>query len=69
LNISETYKDGEVLTMGFVSRYELAGNTLKIKIQEDYRNIAYPLEQYEVFKKVINAAADFNKVVLILDKK
>jgi hypothetical protein len=69
LNINETYKEGDVLTMGFVSRYEVSGNTLKIKIQEDYRNIAYPLDQYEAFKKVINAAADFNKVVLILDKK
>jgi hypothetical protein len=69
LNINETYKDGDVLTMGFVSRYELSGNTLKVKIQEDYRNMAYPIDQYDAFKKVINAAADFNKIVLILDRK
>jgi hypothetical protein len=69
ININQVYKDGDVITMGFVSRYELSGNTLKIKIEENYRNVTYPIEQYEVFKKVINAAADFNKVVLILDKK
>lgn len=69
LNISEVYKEGNVATIGFICSYQMNGNILKVKIQEDYRNAAYPLEQYEAFKKVINAAADFNKVVLILDKK
>ncbi len=36
---------------------------------EEYRRVSYPLSQYEDFKKVINASADFNKVVLVLQKK
>jgi len=27
------------------------------------------MEQFDAFQKVINAAADFNKVVLVLEKK
>jgi hypothetical protein len=54
--------------MGFVSSYEQNGNTLKITIKENYNSIFYPVQQYEEFKKVINASADFNKVVLVLDK-
>lgn len=69
LNINQVYKEGDVVTIGFVSNYELSGNILKIKIREDYRNVTYPIEQYEVFKKIINASADFNKVVLVIDKK
>ncbi len=36
---------------------------------ETYHEIKYPLGLFETFKKVINAAADFNKVVLVLEKK
>jgi hypothetical protein len=35
---------------------------------EQYRRIIYPLAEYEDFKKVINASADFNKIVLVLEK-
>jgi hypothetical protein len=56
-------------TMGFVCSYELKGNMLKITIKEDYFNTHYTLQQYPDFKKVINAAADFNKVTLVLEKK
>ncbi len=69
LNFNEVYKDGDKLTMGFVCKYEQNGNVLKITIREDYVNYFYPIQQYTAFKKVINAAADFNKVVLVLDKK
>jgi hypothetical protein len=55
--------------MGFNSSYQLAGNVVKITILEEYRRTYYPLSQFEDFKKVINAAADFNKVALVLEKK
>ena len=55
--------------MGFVSSYKLTGNTLDVEVLETYRNIKYLPSEFEVFKKVINAAADFNKVVLVLEKK
>jgi hypothetical protein len=68
LNISEVYKESDKEIMGFVSSYNLSGNVLKITINESYNRVTYPIEQYEQFKKVINASADFNKVVLVLDK-
>jgi hypothetical protein len=68
LNINQEVKDNEKESMGFVCNYEQKGNLLKITIKEHYNHIFYSIQQYDQFKKVINAAADFNKVVLILDK-
>ncbi len=69
LNIDIQYKPANVVTMGFVSNYKVTGSVLDIEVLETYREIQYPLSQFETFKKVINAAADFNKVVLVLEKK
>lgn len=68
LNINQEVKDNDKESMGFVCSYEQKGNLLKITIKEHYNNLFYPVQQYDQFKKIINAAADFNKVVLILDK-
>jgi hypothetical protein len=69
LNINHTYQDKGQTTMGFTSSYKLENNLVKIVILEEYRRANYPLAQFEDFKKVINAAADFNKVALVLEKK
>ena len=69
LNINDVYKDNGNITMGFVSSYKQEGNIIKIHVVEEYRNTFYPLTQYDDFKKIINAAADFNKIVLVLEKK
>lgn len=69
LNIDHTYKENDQLTMGFVSSYKMEGNTLTITIMEEYRKTRYPLSQYDDFRKIINSAADFNKVALVLEKK
>jgi len=69
LNIDHTYQENGQLTMGFVSSYIVEGNVLTITIIEEYRKTNYPLSQYEEFRKIINAAADFNKVALVLEKK
>lgn len=69
LNINHIYPDADSQTMGFVSTYTLEGNLLRIHIVEDYRLVAYPVSLYEDFRKIINAAADFNKIVLLLEKK
>lgn len=61
-------ENGEV-TLGFVSKHSVTGNMLEVDILETYRNQSYPLSEFETFKKVINASADFNKVVLVLEKK
>jgi hypothetical protein len=69
LIINETYRENDQTTMGFVSGYKQVGNTIVIEIAEEYKKTFYPLAQYEAFKKIINAAADFNKIVLLLEKK
>lgn len=55
-------------TAGFVSSYEIKGNQLIITIFEYYNTVSYPASQYYIYEKVMNAAADFNKVVLVFDK-
>ncbi|MEO8146968.1 MAG: hypothetical protein ABI723_04985 [Bacteroidia bacterium] len=55
-------------TMGFISSYTQSENKIEIKIHEFYNNLTYPVNQYDQFRKVINASADFNKVTLVLEK-
>jgi hypothetical protein len=69
LEMNITDKDMGKETMGFVSTYKLNGNELKVKVHEFYGVTEYPISMFDEFKKVINASADFNKVVLILEKK
>ncbi|MEZ4905015.1 MAG: hypothetical protein R2822_26315 [Spirosomataceae bacterium] len=38
-------------------------------IDEYYKETLLPLAIYDTFQKIINAAADFNKVTLVLEKK
>lgn len=68
LNIDVTKKENGVVTVGFVSSYTQTGNTINITINETYRHVIYPLDQFDIFTRVINASADFNKVVLVLEK-
>jgi hypothetical protein len=68
LKINNVVKDAGELTMGFESNAELSGNMLTINIVEQYRKVLYTMDQYVPFRGVINAAADFNKVVLVLEK-
>src|SRR5690606_11476970 len=79
INIPKGYKisNPEVVNMnidfgkekyGFVSSYQLQNNKLIIHIMEHYGNILYDKSEIENYKKVINAAADFNKKSLIFEK-
>jgi hypothetical protein len=69
LIINKVYKDNNELAMGFESSYTQEGNVIKVHVIEQYRKIQYPLAWYEDFKRIINAAADFNKVILVLEAK
>lgn len=69
LKIDQAYPLSGDPTMMFRSDYELKGNILKITIREEYRVADYPIDQFQPFVKVINAAADFNKAVILLEKK
>jgi hypothetical protein len=61
-------KDGKN-TMEFTSKYELNGKSLKVTCNEYYDEISVPLERYEEFRTVINAAADFNKITLVFEEE
>jgi hypothetical protein len=69
LKFNVVYKEKEKTPFAFVSSYTLKGNILEVKINEYYQDIFVPVARYEEFRKVINAAADFNKVKLLLEKK
>lgn len=56
-------------TMSFTSSYVKEGDTYIITVHEFYNEIRVPKTEYESFRKVINAAADFNKKHLIFSKK
>ncbi|MEJ7585952.1 MAG: hypothetical protein WKI04_00170 [Ferruginibacter sp.] len=69
IKIDVQYKKDNVVVMGFVSSYKVVGNVLEVNVVETYRHLKYPLTEFETFRKVINSSADFNKIVLVLEKK
>lgn len=69
INIKLTGEESGKDDMGFISSYTLEGNKLIITIHEYYKEINYAKSRVENYRKVINAAADFNKVVLVIEKK
>jgi hypothetical protein len=68
LSYNVVYPSTGTPTMGFVADYTLTGSTLVVHISEFYRSTLYPLSQFDDFKRIINTSADFNKVVLVLEK-
>ncbi len=69
INMDESYKkDDEELFM-FKSTYKLKDNQLVIAIKEYYNKNIIEVPIYEEYRTVINSAANFNKVTLILEKK
>lgn len=57
--------EGKVLAE-FKSTATLEGDTLTVEANEYYECIHVPLEQFEDYRAVINAAADFNKQAILL---
>lgn len=70
LNIHEYYDndDGKRI-MEFKSVYERNGDEVTVHISEYYTEIYYSLDLYKDYQRVINAAADFNKVVVVFEKE
>lgn len=69
LNIHESYENQEgEITMEFKSVYSREGDKITVRITEFYEDIVYPVSIFDAYQRVINAAADFNKVVVIFDK-
>lgn len=53
----------------FKSSYTQTENIVTVTNTESYHIIHYPLSIFESYKAVINAAADFNKITIILSKQ
>ena len=69
LNFDVTFTDKDRKPFVFKSSYTISGNMLELAIHEYYEDILVPIQRYEDFRKVVNAAADFNKVTLVFEKK
>lgn len=70
LKLNEAFKNEKEETIFlFKSSYELKGNQLTVIIEEFYNENIIPASIYENYRKVINSAADFNKITLILEPK
>lgn len=68
LEVDVSFEDAGKETMGFHSAYEMEGSTVTVTIREFYKQLDFPLEKFKEFREIINAAADFNKKVLIFEK-
>ncbi|CAM3313513.1 DUF3857 domain-containing protein [Aequorivita lipolytica] len=69
ININHSFsKDGKEVLM-FKSFYEMDGDTLKITADEFYKINKISKEFFEDYRTVVNSAADFNKVTLVLEPK
>jgi len=56
--------------MGFKTTYSEKDGTVTIENKEYYNKVRIPADPYyEPFREVVNAAADFNKIVLVLEKQ
>ncbi len=68
LNINYLFEDKEGTMFGFKSGYKIEGNELVVSCYEHYNRSSFPIEKFEEFRKVINAAADFNKITILVTK-
>ena len=69
ININETFDlDGKEI-MKFESSYTIDGNTLTIVADEYYNFIRLDKKYFNDYRRVMNGAADFNKVTLVLEKQ
>ena len=69
ININENYISNGDIIAKFQSNYSIEGNKLNISIQEFYKSLNYSKSKYNDFRKVINAAADFNKLNIVFVRK
>ena len=75
MNINADYVDKTMKpVVSFNSSYTLVpdkknGDKLVVTVTESYSQLHFEPIEYERYRKVVNAAADFNKVTLLMSKK
>jgi|TARA_B110000037_G_scaffold161297_1_gene182188 hypothetical protein len=67
INLDNSYSEKGKELFAFKSSFKLTGNTLKITADEHYRKNIVDVSIYEKYRKVINSAADFNKIILLIE--
>jgi hypothetical protein len=67
INIKNSFVKNDDELLIFDSYYKLDGNLLSITADEHYRENIIEAVNYEDYRTVINSAADFNKLVLVLE--
>lgn len=67
INIKNSYSEGDEEYFSFHSYYKMEGNTMVVTADEHYRKNIVPKDLYEEYRTVINSAADFNKITLVLE--
>ncbi|MFZ1075315.1 MAG: hypothetical protein WAN50_03000, partial [Minisyncoccia bacterium] len=66
LNMDYNYEKNREKIYNFTSSYEVKDSVLYIHLTEYYKDINCPKENYDAFRKVVDASADFNKITLLL---
>lgn len=69
INIHNSYEEEGKKLMEFHSHYKLEGNKLIVYADEFYDLVIIKPSIFEEYRKIINNAADFNKITLVLEKK
>jgi hypothetical protein len=68
-NFASEFENKDGRKSGFVSSAKIVDGKVIIDVREYYASLFYPKSLFDPYKKVINSAADFNKLSLILVKK
>lgn len=68
INIDKSASDENGVYATFSSTYKIDNNILKINCIEYYKKVFYKVSEYEDYRSIINSAADFNKIVIVLEK-
>ncbi len=68
LNMDVHYKEDGDKVIAFISSYRQEGDQYIINVEEYYKKLYFPVSLYEDYRRVINAAADFNKITLVIEK-
>jgi hypothetical protein len=64
--ITNEVRNGDDVLMKFSSDYTQEDRKITIRVNEFYKVLSLPKQKYEDFRKVVNSAADFSKLVLVL---
>ncbi len=56
-------------TLFFHMNYTLINDVLEISVKEGYNTLEVKKENYQDYRKVVNSAADFNALTVVLEKQ